>query len=107
VGFSPETINGGEAEKIVQRGDEVLQLEEGTGEVRHSTKGTDEGGTGELTDGERNSGVAAAVRSAGADTRPRREGKVTFYTMECSLSQKCILFSLPIKTLKSNSKHKL
>jgi hypothetical protein len=31
-----------------------MQLEEGTGEVRHGPKGADEGGTGELTEGERN-----------------------------------------------------
>jgi hypothetical protein len=38
--------------------DEVLQLEEGTGEVRRGPKGADEGGTGELTKGERNDGAA-------------------------------------------------
>jgi hypothetical protein len=38
--------------------DVVLQLEEGTREVRRSPKGVDEGGTGELTEGERTSGAA-------------------------------------------------
>jgi hypothetical protein len=55
--------------------DEVLQLEEGTGEVTRGPKGVDEGGTGELTKGERNDGTTAMVWSPGVDTRPRREGK--------------------------------
>jgi hypothetical protein len=37
--------------------DEVLQLEEGTRKVRHGPKGADMGGTGELTEGERNCGA--------------------------------------------------
>jgi hypothetical protein len=37
--------------------DEVLQLEEGTRKVRHDPKGADVGGTGELTEGERNCGA--------------------------------------------------
>jgi hypothetical protein len=75
--FSPETADGGGAEKMVRCGsealvagegiDEVLQLEEGTRQVRRGPKGVDEGSTGELTEGERNGGV---------DTRPRRDGKV-------------------------------
>jgi hypothetical protein len=86
VGFSPETADGSGAEETVQRGgggalvagecvDEVLQLEEGTGEVTCGPKGADEGGTGELTKGERNDGTTAMVWSPGVDTRPRREGK--------------------------------
>jgi hypothetical protein len=72
-------VRGDGGAPVVGEGvDEVLQLEEGTGEVRHGTKGADEGGTGELTGGEKNSGATAVIRSAGADTRPRREGKVTF-----------------------------
>jgi hypothetical protein len=84
--FSPETADGGGAEKMVRCGsgalvagegiDEVLQLEEGTRQVRRGPKGADEGSTGELTEGERNGGATAAVRSAGVDTRPRRDGKV-------------------------------
>jgi hypothetical protein len=46
--------------------DEVLQLKEGTGEVRHSPKG-----------GGRNGGAKTTRWSgrAGAATRPRREGR--------------------------------
>jgi hypothetical protein len=42
--------------------DEVLQLEEGTGEVRRGPKGANEGGTGELTEGERNGDTVAQRR---------------------------------------------
>jgi hypothetical protein len=42
AGFSPDTADGGGAEKRVWRG----------------PKGADEGGTGELTEGERNGGAA-------------------------------------------------
>jgi hypothetical protein len=52
--------------------DEVQRLEEVTGEVRRGPKGADEWGKGELTKGESSGGAAAAVRSAGMDTRPRR-----------------------------------
>jgi hypothetical protein len=41
--------------------DEVLQLEEGTVEVRRDPKGVDEGGMRELTEGERN-GSAKTTR---------------------------------------------
>jgi hypothetical protein len=47
--------------------------------VRHGPNGVDNGGTTELTEGAgaggqwRKDGVAAAVRLAGADTRPRKE----------------------------------
>jgi hypothetical protein len=62
--------------------DGVLQLDEGTWEVRRGPKGADEGSTGELTEGERYGGaaVAVAVRSTIMDTRPRREEGV----MGCS-----------------------
>jgi hypothetical protein len=56
--------------------DEVLQLEEWTGEVRRSPKGTDGGGTRELTEGERNSGAKMAQRrwsDRPAQTRGRGE----------------------------------
>jgi hypothetical protein len=61
--------------------DEVLQLEEGTGEVRRGRKGAGEGARGSSSKGRemaawrREDGMAAVVRSAGANTRPRREGK--------------------------------
>jgi hypothetical protein len=42
--------------------DEVLQLEEVMGEVRRGPKGVDEGGTGELTERERNGGVVMRRR---------------------------------------------
>jgi hypothetical protein len=60
--------------------DEVLQLEEGTGEVRRGPKGVDEGGHGELTKGGRNGGAKTMRRRwrsdrAGVNTRSRREQK--------------------------------
>jgi hypothetical protein len=66
VGFSPETARKGGAEKPARRGDvprqrrssggrgghrQILQLEEGMGEVRHGPKGADDGGTAERTEG--------------------------------------------------------
>jgi hypothetical protein len=64
---------GGRASVAGEGVDEVLQLEEGTGDVWCGPKGVNEGGMVELIEGERNSGAIVAVRSAGADTRSRRE----------------------------------
>jgi hypothetical protein len=62
--------------------DEVLLLEEGTWEVRCGPKGADEGGTGELTERGEKQRCGGAKKAqwrrsdrAGADTRPRREGR--------------------------------
>jgi hypothetical protein len=54
-----------------------MQLEEGTGEVRHGPKGADEGGTGSSPKGERNSGVVARKRRGGAGPvgRARTQGR--------------------------------
>jgi hypothetical protein len=47
--------------------------------VKRGPKGAGEGGTGELTEGERNGGAKTVrrrrSRRPGADTRPRREGE--------------------------------
>jgi hypothetical protein len=43
------------------------KLEEGTGEVRRGPKGANEGGTGELNEGERNGGAAAQRRRGSGD----------------------------------------
>jgi hypothetical protein len=51
---------------------EVLQLEEGTWEVRCGPKGADEGGTGELNKGERNGGTTVQRRHDGGDPVGRR-----------------------------------
>jgi hypothetical protein len=86
MGISSETADGGGAEKMVLHGggpvagegiDEVLQLEEGMGEVRHGPKEVDEGGTGELIRGERNGGAAARRRcgSSGLVGRARTQGR--------------------------------
>jgi hypothetical protein len=97
VGFSPETTDGGGAEKTARPGGvprqrwssggrgghrRVLQLEERTGEVRRGPKGADEGGTVELTKGERNDGAATRRRRDSGDpigrhiheAEERREG---------------------------------
>jgi hypothetical protein len=81
AGFSLETAgNGGRVEKgsgvmafqgcggapvVGESVDEVLQLEEGTGEVRHGPKVVDEGGMGELFEWERNGDVVAQRRHGG------------------------------------------
>jgi hypothetical protein len=48
--------------------------------VRRGPKGADDGGATQLTEGGGDNGAAAAVRSAGVDTRPRKESGAT----ECS-----------------------
>jgi hypothetical protein len=57
--------------------DEVLQLEEGTGEVRRGPKAVDEGGMGELTEGERNGSAATRRwRGSGGQVGQRRHEAV-------------------------------
>jgi hypothetical protein len=59
-------FRGGGGAPVAGEGvDEVLQLEEGTGELRRGPKWADEGGTGELTEGERNGGATVQTRRGG------------------------------------------
>jgi hypothetical protein len=79
-GSGATAFRGGDGAPVAEDGvDEFLQLEVGTGEVRCSPKGSDEGGTRELTEGERNGGAKTARRRrsslTGADTRLRRMRK--------------------------------
>jgi hypothetical protein len=77
-GFGTMAFRGGDRAPMDEEGvDGVLQLDEGAWEVRRGPKGADEGSTGELTEGERYGGAAAAVWSTITDTRPRREEGVT------------------------------
>jgi hypothetical protein len=88
VGFSPETTDGGGAEKTARPGGvprqrrssggrgghrRVLQLEERTGEVRRGPKGADDGGAAELTKGGGDNG-AAVQRRRGGDSPVGRHG---------------------------------
>jgi hypothetical protein len=56
---------------------EVLQLEEGMEEVRRGPKVVDEGGTLELTEGERNGGAATQRRRSGGGGPVGRRHKAT------------------------------
>jgi hypothetical protein len=88
AGFSPETTGGGGAKKMARRSGvprrrrssggrggcrRVLQLEEGTGELRRSPKGADDRGTTKLTEGGKN-GTVVAVPSVEANMRLGKRG---------------------------------
>jgi hypothetical protein len=72
-------FEGGGAPVSFSDGGRVLQLKEGTGELRRGPKGMGDGSAVELTEGGRRmvrrheDGMVATVRSAGADTRLRTE----------------------------------
>jgi hypothetical protein len=73
-------FQGGGRALVAEEGvDEVLQLEEAMGEVRHGPKGVDEGALGSSPKGRemavrrREDDVTAAVRSGGCGTQGRRE----------------------------------